>query len=325
MLVNIYGSSELFVSEYRNMLADRLLSILDYETEKEIHILELFKLRFGESNLHNCEIMIKDISDSKRNNNSCTKVNPNQSDDFPLDVTCISYLFWPTFRNEENISLAPQLQAKMDEYQKNFQILKPNRSLNWKSHLGTVVLDLNFEENKTISFSVTPLQATIILYFQDQGFFFSNGFFFFILYKSIYFLETWQLEELAEKIEVSSDFLKKKISFWVNQGIIKEIQRNQFQLLKTPLDKSEKALAEEDEDSSLATSTGQSEEDLQMRENFVMGMLRTFGTMTIDGIFSMLSNHLNSNLTLPELRTFLQKLAKEDKLNLSGREYSIKT
>lgn len=38
MLVAIYGSSELFVNEYRNMLADRLLSITDYETEKEVFL-----------------------------------------------------------------------------------------------------------------------------------------------------------------------------------------------------------------------------------------------------------------------------------------------
>lgn len=37
MLVNIYGSSELFVNEYRTMLADRLLSITDYDTDKEVY------------------------------------------------------------------------------------------------------------------------------------------------------------------------------------------------------------------------------------------------------------------------------------------------
>jgi anaphase-promoting complex subunit 2 len=38
MLVSIYGTSELFVNEYRNMLADRLLSITDYDTDKEVTI-----------------------------------------------------------------------------------------------------------------------------------------------------------------------------------------------------------------------------------------------------------------------------------------------
>jgi anaphase-promoting complex subunit 2 len=33
-LVNIYGSKELFVNEYRSMLADRLLEKTDFDTEQ---------------------------------------------------------------------------------------------------------------------------------------------------------------------------------------------------------------------------------------------------------------------------------------------------
>lgn len=68
MVVDIYGSKELFVIEYRNLLADRLLSQLDFNPEKELRNLELLKLRFGESLLHSCEVMLKDIGDSKRIN-----------------------------------------------------------------------------------------------------------------------------------------------------------------------------------------------------------------------------------------------------------------
>lgn len=68
MIVDIYGSKELFVNEYRNLLAERLLTQLDFTPEKEIRNLELLKLRFGENLLHSCEVMLKDISDSKRIN-----------------------------------------------------------------------------------------------------------------------------------------------------------------------------------------------------------------------------------------------------------------
>ena len=62
MLVNIYGSKELFVNEYRTLLADRILTYFNYDTEKEIRYLELLKLRFGESQLHYCEVMLYKIS-----------------------------------------------------------------------------------------------------------------------------------------------------------------------------------------------------------------------------------------------------------------------
>ena len=73
MLVNIYGSKELFVNEYRTLLSNRLLNLnqsqFTYDTDKEIRNLELLKLRFGEASLHQCEVMLKDIGDSKRINN----------------------------------------------------------------------------------------------------------------------------------------------------------------------------------------------------------------------------------------------------------------
>ena len=43
----------------RTMLADRLMAKTDYDTDRELHTLELLKLRFGETSLHDCEIMLK--------------------------------------------------------------------------------------------------------------------------------------------------------------------------------------------------------------------------------------------------------------------------
>lgn len=98
MLVNIYGSKEMFVTEYRNMLADRLLSKADFDVEqcvlctrgaaatlrftttrpsltllptrREAHTLELLKLRFGDAPLADCAIMVRDLSESKKVNDA---------------------------------------------------------------------------------------------------------------------------------------------------------------------------------------------------------------------------------------------------------------
>lgn len=97
MLVSIYGSQDMFVTEVRLLLAERLLgsvcyvvwrcttytetlctlstshppyqhtlilyctpnSNLDYNTDKEVQNLELLKLRFGDQALHDCEIMVR--------------------------------------------------------------------------------------------------------------------------------------------------------------------------------------------------------------------------------------------------------------------------
>ncbi len=59
MLVSIYGSKDLFVNEFRLMLADKLLANLTFDTDQEVHTLELLKLRFGDISMRSCEIMIK--------------------------------------------------------------------------------------------------------------------------------------------------------------------------------------------------------------------------------------------------------------------------
>jgi anaphase-promoting complex subunit 2 len=74
MLVNIYGSKSLFVKEYRKLLSDRLLLNQHFDTEEEIRNLEFLKIRFGESELHNCEVMLKDVADSKRINSHLQSV-----------------------------------------------------------------------------------------------------------------------------------------------------------------------------------------------------------------------------------------------------------
>ena len=45
MLVNIYGSKDMFVKEYQTLLAERILAQFNFDTEREVRYLELLKLR----------------------------------------------------------------------------------------------------------------------------------------------------------------------------------------------------------------------------------------------------------------------------------------
>ncbi|CAM9670535.1 unnamed protein product, partial [Phaeothamnion confervicola] len=68
MLVAIYGSKEVFVTEYRLMLAERLLENVALDTNRERLTLEELKLRFGEESMKHCDIMLRDVDASKRIN-----------------------------------------------------------------------------------------------------------------------------------------------------------------------------------------------------------------------------------------------------------------
>ncbi|XP_036224798.2 anaphase-promoting complex subunit 2 isoform X4 [Bactrocera oleae] len=85
MVVEIYGSKELFMNEYRNLMADRLLTYLDFNADKEIRNLELLKLRFGDSLLHSCEVMLKDLTDSKRINSHISSDSTYKENEWTLE------------------------------------------------------------------------------------------------------------------------------------------------------------------------------------------------------------------------------------------------
>lgn len=82
-LISIYDSKDLFIKELQVLLAQRLLAVTDGDYDKEvssldvylglgltIHLqrrnIEILKIRFGEAALQVCEVMLKDMSDSRR-------------------------------------------------------------------------------------------------------------------------------------------------------------------------------------------------------------------------------------------------------------------
>jgi anaphase-promoting complex subunit 2 len=66
MLLNTYDTKEIFVKELQVILAERLLASKDYDVERETRNVEMIKARFGEANIQSCDVMLKDIIESKR-------------------------------------------------------------------------------------------------------------------------------------------------------------------------------------------------------------------------------------------------------------------
>jgi anaphase-promoting complex subunit 2 len=164
LLVNIYGSKDLFIAEYQTLLADRLLTSLSYDTDREARNLELLKLRFGETSLQYCEVMLKDVSDSRRTNNL---VHEQTTLETRVDAMVVSEVFWPTLKNEK-FKLPEPVSRALNSYSEGFTNLKANRTLEWKEKLGLVELTLDLADRE-IELNVTPAQATVILAFQDQS------------------------------------------------------------------------------------------------------------------------------------------------------------
>lgn len=316
LLVGIYGSKELFVSEYRAMLADRLLAKADYGCDRELRTLELLKVRFGEASLHGAEVMLRDLSESKRVNANVKSV-PNSATPLrrraglvPVDAlsaTIVSQLFWPQMAAEE-FALPPQVQAMLDTYAHKYHSLKAPRVLQWKPNLGSVSLDLTIGDRQ-VSFTVSPFHATLLLHFQHRA--------------------EWGAAELAAAMRAAPEALRRRAVYWVNQGVLSErrgadggaVYRRNEQLQGGGGGGGEGEGGMEVEEGG---GPDQEAQEMARLEPFIVGMLTNFDALPLDRIHNMLKMFASDppyDKTLDQLGAHMARLAADDKVVLEGGMY----
>ncbi|KAI8535246.1 hypothetical protein RHMOL_Rhmol10G0158800 [Rhododendron molle] len=333
MIVSIIGSKDQLVNEYRVMLAEKLLNKSDYDIDAEIRTLELLKIHFGESSMQRCEIMLNDLIDSKRTNANikATIMQPSQAgaeamgedtifQDL-LNATIVSSNFWPPIQDEA-FNIPEPVDQLLSDYAKRFNEIKTPRKLLWKKNLGTVKLELQFED-RSLQFTVTPLHASIITQFQDQT--------------------SWTSKNLSAAIGVSIDVLNRRINFWISKGILSESlgadsNDHIFILVDGTANTSktgantggcEELLVGDDEgDRSVASVEDQLHKEMTVYEKFITGMLTNFGSMALDRIHNTLKMFCVADprydKSLQQLQSFLSGLVAEDKLELRDGMYFLK-
>uniref|UniRef100_A0A8B9NA01 Anaphase-promoting complex subunit 2 n=1 Tax=Accipiter nisus TaxID=211598 RepID=A0A8B9NA01_9AVES len=314
LLVSIYGSKDLFINEYRTLLADRLLHQFNYSAEREIRNVELLKLRFGEAQMHYCEVMLKDMADSRRINANIRdeeeKLPEEERPPFSLVAVILSSEFWPPLK-EEKLELPEQVKEAMEAYSKKYEKLKAMRTLNWKYHLGLVSLDVELAD-RTLSLSVSPVHAAIILHFQTKS--------------------TWTLTELSEVLKVPVTSLKRKMTLWLQQGVLREEPQGTFTVIEEEQkDQVEKVVlidSDEEGDSAMASQADQKEEELQLFWTYIQAMLTNLESLSLERIHSMLkmfvmTGPVVTEIDIQELQGFLQKKVRDQQLIYSGGVYRL--
>ena len=301
ILVSIYGSKELFVDEYRIMLADKLLSNLDYNTDAQVHTLELLKLRFGDASMRQCEIMIKDTDDSKRVVTNIHSTLRSKGESCVVDATIISHIFWPSILQQEPMQHHPRIQAELDVFSAEYGQLKNPRRLVWYNQLGTVELELDVWEGdvlKTKQVTCLPLMATLISYFEDKT--------------------TWTAEELCNAIGIPETLVQKRMQFWLNHRVV--VLKSNTYYLASAQEWSEDIMEDEDLESTLCTIGGSDEaEQDDVLTSYVIGMLKRYKELPLTRIHEMLKLFANGsdhayNKTPRQLTVLLQKLCRDDRL-----------
>ncbi|KAF6840072.1 anaphase-promoting complex subunit (Cullin family protein) [Colletotrichum plurivorum] len=333
-LINALGSQDIFIKEFQSIIADRLLST-QTDFPQEIRVLNLLKKRFGENALQNCDVMIKDIQDSRRVDSIISKNirtgyiggPPRRSKDLPSYHTKIlSRLFWPSMDREHFILPRPveEIQGRYDE---EYEHLKSSRKLTWLNNLGIATVNLELED-RTVEKECKTYEAVVIYAFQEDD-----------TYAGTLPVRR-TVSQLEEILQMDDDLIRSAISFWVNQRVLREIEPGNFAVLERLEDDVDPtattagpqegdALAPEPGDLSPkkpAAIDAKEKEKRQVYWQFIVGMLTNSSpAMPLFQIAMMMKMLIADGFpwSNEELQEFLAEKIAEGELELAGGKYRL--
>lgn len=344
-LISLFDSKETFVKELQALLSERLLQKRD-EYDQEISVLELLKLRFGDSALQACEVMLKDISDSRRVDSSVRKdqglskppsrmhgkrpAHPNIPD---LHAKVLSRFFWPEIQDQE-FNVPDEIASLQQRYSAGFEALKQSRKLTWRNGLGQVTVELELGDRSFVD-EVSTWQATVIHAFHSD----SEG----PVSKTV--------PDLATQLNMAASLVRSACLFWVSKHILSEVHRDTFRVLEylpaedeqgtvgvgpsgtegsgSPSgDAANAAAAAEAAAAAAAKETAEAAamEKMNLYWQFIVGMLTNQGAMPLQRIVMMLKIVVPGGFPFSneELREFLAGMVSRGKLEIvSGGNYKL--
>lgn len=222
ILVNIYETKDRFVEEYQKLLSQRLLNRYDdCNLDNELRNLELLTIRFSDCELHRCEVMLKDVSASKRISKRILagEIREHKLEKFrDLDVLIVSCPFWPekfgqaaTVSDEPPvIPFQPEIEEAIDCYTKAYEALQASRTLHWRHHLGLVNMDVTIN-GKSQNFHVSPLHASLLYMFKER--------------------KCWRLNEFMHRTSLPAATLRSRLAYWQRNGLIQDLGEDRYELI----------------------------------------------------------------------------------------------
>lgn len=311
MLVQIYGSKELFVDEYRSLLASKLISsggLVDQSNhERELVNYELLSLKFGEESMRKCEVMLNDNAETLAfNNNVCSKMSAN----FVPSVAIISKHFWPDIVGN-NLKPCKEIEEVFHKVRNTFENDKAPKSLEFNFRTGFVELDVEYVKDSLVYQRVicaSPLQAATLLFLQDNP-----------LVKS-------QQISLAIDVEISQ--VDEAIKFWIAAGFC-EIENSKIKLSEYPKDPK---LDKSDGTHNFNQNNGQvniKQKSFHVYTSYILGMLNNLGPLPLERIHNLLKIFVKGDEiydeTVEDLKEFLDELVSTDQLTFDSGKYLITT
>ncbi len=283
-------------------------------------MLELLKLRFGEAALQACEVMLRDIIDSRRVDNTICK-DQNLSSSPALHARILSHLFWPSLPSE-TFSIPLEIASLQTRYASGFESLKQSRKLTWLDVLGQVIVQLDFEDRSFVE-EVNTWQASVIYAFQTPD------------SKSP---TAKTVQQLTQELKMSESLVRNALNFWVGKFVLRERSPDTFYVLET-LSSSEidasnmaqsvaaaTAATVSASTSSLMAEDHAFQEKMGMFWQCVVAILTNQGSMPLPQILAYLGVFVPGGFPYGNevLREFLNAKVQEGKLEIApGGNYKI--
>jgi len=342
-LVEVYGTKDRFVEEYKSLLARRILggddagapSILARaNVAREVRTVELLKLRFGEELLQDCEIIIKDLNDSMRMENSLKDSlerdagDDNDSGPLPLTTLIVSANFWPASSDPAaQLKVPEDVASAMESVEKRFGQLKAPRKLRWRPWQGMVEVQLSDSAGTVRKLRVKPVDAAVLHCFHSED---DDGGDDVAL----------SAEDVCARVGVAPGLASSVLSRWVSMGVLEPKAGGAGGLFGPvkifPVGSSmrraqqmQEGLAHEEEQAlAKAKSSKDSHPDYEVYEKFVTGMLTNFPVLPAERIHNMLKMFVTQpayDKSLPELVDMLNAMVAHDKLDCADGQYKLCT
>ena len=318
-LITLYESKEVWLKEVQQVLSARLLAVGVYNFENEIRSIELLKRRFGDSSTQNCDVMLKDMLDSKRQDSTIRDMARSAAPLAftqlpPLHAKVLSHLFWPDLKQEE-FRIPRGVELAMKLYQEGFERFKKKRKLEWYIALGTVSLEIELEDRVIVIPDASPAQAVVIDAFGDNESLDDEP-------------KTMALEQLEQELNMPYSLLRPALTFWVEKNVLREDPPRMFTVIENL--KNEPDAASPNNQAYYAAENldvidEEKAKERQIVEQFVIGMLTNGGTMNADRIRMMLGMLVPGGFrwSTEELGEFLVEMKEGGKIAPSAGGWKV--
>jgi len=195
---------EAFAEELKTIMQERLLRTDALNFDQEERLVAMFLLRFSDLNIAQCEIMLKDMQESRMIHNR-----PSQARQ--LQAKVLSRAYWPE-PDSATFRLPPVMDALTEEFKEEYGRLKYARTLVWHPAWGKTNIELELSD-RVFREEVTAAQAAVIHEFaesddpdamQDSE------------------APTRTLAQLATNLAMDDDLLRSSLAFWLSKLILQE-------------------------------------------------------------------------------------------------------